>query len=311
MVNRRRAAGASLALVISLVVLAALVGVGAMVLINMFAGGEQTQRSADLGNLGLARSAIVGINYTLPSKGDQEQFNGVTDTGNAINMRNINRVMAQSFIVSTNAQQMANDGTDNGAADHAKQANKAAQLVADGLTQQLQSSNQLNTFFNSLASQDPTAQLTHKGTLNANGTPSFSYMERQDVGNVAISKQQMPDYDVNSNSSALWTSKNATWTTQLGDGLNFLKGYTDGLSAGTSVPNTYFVPLHPGAKPSLVSATQFAQNSNPSSGSDPFQWSSPVPNAISQSGSATNAVDNTTTNWSAYALVEPIDPSGF
>jgi hypothetical protein len=313
----RNRKAASLVLVVALLLALTVIVVAAIQLIDLLGGGQQMQRATDAGNLSLARSILVKVAVPLASTGDQVQFNGVSDhsggVNGVINLRNINRVMGQAFLVSLNAQKIGADGIDLGAASHAQQAVAAAQSLGDSLSQQLAKPSSVQDFFTSVAKMNPTKQF---GPVDVStlGTPQFSYMERTTPSNVAMFANQMPDYDPVTGVSKLYNDKVSKWCTSVATkdyGVrNFINGYLEGINPGSGLPNSYFVPLKPGAKPHLVSQVAFDANNKANGGANAFSWGKPVPNSISLKAQAQSA-EGFNGGFGACAIVEPIDANGF
>ena len=130
-VHIRRKRAASMVLVVAFILALAVIIVAAIALINLLGGGQQMQRATDAGNLSLARSVLIKVAVPIPSSGDAVQFNGVTDhtagANGVVNLRDINRLIAQSMIVNFNAHKIAQDGLDQGASAHAAQITLTAQ----------------------------------------------------------------------------------------------------------------------------------------------------------------------------------------
>ena len=311
----RRAA--SLVLIVALLLALAVIVVAAIQLIDLLGGGQQMQRATDAGNLSLARSILVKVAVPLPASGDQVQFNGVSDhssgVNGVINLRNINRVMAQALLVSLNAQKIQADGIDQGAASHAQQAVATAQTLGDMLAQQLAKPSSVQDFFTSVAKMNPTKQFG-PADIDSLGAPQFSYLERTGPSNVSIDASQMPDFNPQTGKSKIYDDKVSKWCTQLASAAssarNFLNGYLEGITPGSGLPNSYFVPLKPGAKPHLVSQVAFDANNKANAGANAFSWSKPVPNSISLKAQAKSA-EGFNGGFTACAIVEPIDPQGF
>lgn len=314
-IRENRAATLGLAIVFILAM--TVIGLAVVSLVSLLGGGEQMQRATDAGNLSLARSVLVKVAVPISDSGDEEQFNGVTEHTNGgsgvINLRNFNRAMAQSMLVSLNANKINQDGLDFGAASNAQKLSSTVQIIGNRLAQQLAKPAAVQDFFNAVAKLNPTKEFGDK-TINAVGNPQVSFLERTGASNVSLSLEQIPDYDFSSNSSKLYKDKISAWVTTVSSASNnnalYLKGYVDGMTPGNSLPNSYFVPLRPGARPHLVPQLEFENGKKQSSAPNPFAWSLPVPNAISIQAQSTSE-QGYQGNFAACALIEPIDGAGF
>ena len=315
----RRKRAASMVLVVAFILALAVIIVAAIALINLLGGGQQMQRATDAGNLSLARSVLVKVAVPIPNSGDAVQFNGVTDhtsgTNGVVNLRNINRVMAQSMIVNFNAHQISKDGLDQGATSHAASITLTAQSLGKQLSDQLAKPSSVEDFFSSIAKLNPTKQFGPQD-ISPLGAPTFSYLDRTGASNVYIAASAMPDYDFATKTSKTYNDKVSGWVTAVSSDVdpsgnhNYLKGYLEGMTPDTSFANTYFVPLKPGAKPHLVSQVDFDLNKKASSGANAFSWTQPVPNSLSLKAQAQSA-QGYNGGFNACAIVEPIDPKGF
>lgn len=319
MERMRKKRAASMVLVVAFILALAVIIVAAIALINLLGGGQQMQRATDAGNLSTARSVLVKVAVPLPNSGDQVQFNGVSDhtsgINGVINLRNINRVMAQSMIVNFNAHKIASDGLDQGANTHASQITQVAHQLGDQLSTQLAKATSVADFFSSIAQKNPTKQFG-PDDIQPLGAPTFSYMNRMGASNVYIASSAMPDYNFTTKTSKIYNDKVSSWTTAVNSDIdpngnhNYLKGYLEGMSPASNYSNTYFVPLKPGAKPHLVAQQDFEFNNKATGGSAPFGWTKPVPNALSLRAHGKSA-HGYSGGFNAFALVEPIDPKGF
>jgi hypothetical protein len=312
MFRRRRPEGASLVLVIGLALVLGLVGVSVFFIMRLVAGGEQMQRAADAGNLTLARAELDQFQVTIPSTGTQLQFNGASDHaggGNGVvDLRNINSVMGQSFLVNLNAYDITQRGIDFGAAGHAVTVNEAANEIADSLASTMKDPIKTFRVSSAISERNSTAQFSSE-QAQPGGGPRFSYVDRGSPSNIYVEPQQMPDYDFTKKSSELFNSKVKSWTATVSSaqdhGKNhYLLGYQDGMTPSGGFKSTYFVPLRPGDRPHLVSQAVFDQNQTPN-----FNWPTPVANAVSQ---AITKEDThvALTQFSSYGQIGPITKQG-
>lgn len=303
--RKRNSAGATLGVVAASVVVLVIIVVGAVFLLKIFGGGSEVQRAVDAGNLALARSVLKEVSVPLSSKaGDNQlQFIGVSDNGNAINLRNVNRLMAQIFLLKINAQQFVNDGVDNGAVDHSKAAQKIADEISAALAAKIKegSASEIKMFEN-VSSLETTALFGPNGVKPASGSVAVAFMDKGEAANVFLDPKQCPDYDGSQSKIANGLGQFMKTV----NGKSFMAGYTAAtLSADPStIPPTFFVPLRPGSIPHLVSPAEFLANKK----ADP--WSAAVPNAVSMSATSQSKSGSAVT-FSAYALMEPVDPNGY
>jgi len=280
------------------------------------------QRATDGGNLSVLRAALVDISVPLAASGDSLQFNGVSDpqpnSQGVINIRNINRVMAQSLLVNLNAYQIYSSGLDNGAMNHANAIATAAQLIGTQLISALGSPQNTDTPYNTLAQKGPTGEWG-ADQINASRACDFSFVGRGTASNVFLSKEQLPDWNGTTGISNLYNSLANQWVTSVpadqnlnpdGTPHSYLKGYLNGLTPGSGLPNNFFVPLQPGDKPHLISSAVFEDNKVPAAGAQSFNWVQPVPNSLSLGGSAQNA-EGSVGQFTAYGQVAPVSSTGF
>jgi hypothetical protein len=294
-----------------------LLGVFVVFLVKLLGGGEQMQRSADSGNLSLTRAELDQFSFPLPGTGDELQFNGASDHtagGNGVvNVRNINSVMGQSLLVNMNAFYMQQQGQDNGAMMHAKQTSNAANAIASSLTSVMGNTTNAFNSYNSTSANMPTQEFGG-GNSAAAGAPTFSYLDRGTASNVYIQAQEMPDYNWTTGVSQMYNNNIAPYTTTVSSALDggknaYMVGYKNGITPDSSLTNTYFVPLRPGARPHLVSRALFVSNNTPSSGSPTFSWSTPVANGVSQAATKTDT-ESGVGSFAAYGQIEPISAQG-
>jgi hypothetical protein len=317
MAKKRRPAGGTIGLVAMLALVLALLAVFVVFLVKLLGGGEQMQRATDSGNLTLTRAELDQFTVPIPSSGAELQFNGASDhtTGGngVINLRNINSVMGQSFLVNMNASAIAAQGLDNGATANAGITNTAAQSIATGLSTAMSNASAAYNSFNSAQLKNPTAEYGNAANTSA-GAPQFSYVDRGQPSNIYIDPHQLADYNFTTGTSATYTNAisalTATVSSATDAGQNhYLLGYTNGITPGASFPSTYFVPLRPGARPHLVSRATFVSNQSPKLNSPAFNWNTPVGNAVSQATLKSDAETGMGT-FAAYGQVQPIDPAG-
>lgn len=314
-IRNRRAA--TLGLVVALILALTVIALAAISLITLLGGGQQMQRATDAGNLSLARSVLVKVSVPIGNSGDEEQLNGITEHTNGgsgvINLRNFNRAMGQSMLVSLNAYKISQDGLDLGAASHAQQLSATVQSLGSRLSTELAKPSSVQDFFSAVAKLNPTKEFG-QADISPVGSPKFSYLDRTGASNVFITQQQIPDYDFTNNSSKLFKDKVNGWVTTVSSSSNpndlYLKGYLEGMTPGNSLPNSYFVPLRPGAKPHLVPQADFDGSATTTANPNGFSWTKPVPNSLSIQAQA-KSQQGYLGGFSAYALVEPIDPNGF
>ncbi|HEY9680811.1 MAG TPA: hypothetical protein V6C86_04445 [Oculatellaceae cyanobacterium] len=317
MVRKRRPRGATMGMVAAVTLVFVLLGVFVIFLVKLLGGGEQMQRSADSGNLSLTRAELDQFSFPIPSTGNELQFNGASDHtagGNGVvNVRNINSVMGQALLVNMNAFYMQQQGQDNGAMTHANQTSNAANSIASSLASVM--GNATNTFnsYNTTSANMPTQEFG-AGNSTAAGAPQFSYLDRGTASNVYISPQEMPDYNWTTGVSSMYNNNIAPYTTTVSSALdagknNYMIGYTNGITPDKTLPNTYFVPLRPGARPHLVSRQLFQTNNKPSSGSPTFNWSTPVANGVSQAATKQDT-EHGFAQFAAYGQIEPISAQG-
>lgn len=315
MLRIRNRKAAALGLAAALILALGVIILAAVSLITLLGGGQQMQRAADAGNLSLARSVLVKVSVPVSLAGDAAQFSGVSDHTNGgngvINLRNINRVMGQAFLVTLNANKISQDGLDAGAVSHAQQISTQAQKLGDALAQELSKPSSVHDFFSVLAKLNPTKQFG-EDDLAPQGSPKFSYMDRTGPSNVYMTAQQVPDYVFPDQGSKLFNDKISGWVTTVSSHPNaqYLKGYVEGMTPAPTFASTYFVPLKPGTKPHLVGQMPFEQNNDPANGANSFKWQKPVPNSLSIAGKA-KSKQGFLGDFTAYALVEPIDDQGF
>ena len=322
MIKGRLSRGSSFAVVMVTCVILGLIGIFVVLTIKLLAGGEQMQRAADSGNLTLARAELDKFQVPIPDTGVKLQFNGASDHtggGNGIvDMRNINAVLGQSLLVNFNAYQISQEGIDYCATSHATQVSQAANDLAHSLSVTMGEPSKVFKLSQAVSQKNST-KLFGADEAESAGKPTFSYVDRGNPSNVYIEPQQLPDYDFTKNSSELYTTRIKNWTGPVSGATDkgknqYLLGYLSGITPGGAFPDTYFVPLRPGARPHLVSKAVFDANQKPSSGAGSFYWATPVPDAVSQSiekqASTTPATAGAYGQFASYGQIQPIDPKG-
>ncbi len=315
--KKRRSRGATMGMVAVAALIFVLIGVFVIFLVKLLGGGEQMQRATDSGNLTLTRAELDQFTYPLPSSGVQHQFNGASDHTSGgdgvINLRNINAVMGQSFLVTFNAYVMQQQGVNNGATANAQATQTAANQIAASLASSMANASDAFNQFSNTAKKMPTHEF---GTANntSGGAPEFSYLDRGQPSSVYVDPHQLADYDFTANSSALYNNKIAPLTGTVSSasdaGSNkYLLGYIDGIKPDNTYQSTYFVPLRPGARPHLVSRPLFTANQVATSGAGAFNWATPVANAVSQKTIKQDS-EAAFAQFAAYGQMQPIDPKG-
>ena len=315
--KKRRSRGATMGMVAVAALVFVLIGVFVIFLVKLLGGGEQMQRATDSGNLTLTRAELDQFTYPIPSSGVQQQFDGASDHTSGgegvVDVRNINSVMGQSFLVTYNAYVMSQQGVDNGATANARTTQAAANAIASSLATSMANASNAFSSFNGVANKMPTQEFGYANQTAA-AAPTFSYLDRGQPSSVYIAPQQMADYDFVANSSAIYNNQIAAFTAPVTSATDagknkYLLGYIDGIAPDKTYANTYFVPLRPGARPHLVSRQLFQNNNVPTVGTGSFNWSTPVANAVSQSTVKKDS-EAAFAQFAAYGQIQPIDANG-
>lgn len=244
--SRRTRKGAVLALVIVSALVLAILGVGLLFLIMQLGGGQELQHATDAGNLNVAKQVLRRPGTALLNGDEVNHFGDSDDpdTGE-VNLVTYNRLAAQAFLVSANAQAL---NTANANA-HAQQMLAVVRGVSDRLNNKLNSSGNFDGHFKNVASnhamrmfESSSNSVQHLGSQH-----ETSFMARGKASNVYINNNQI-----------LPGGPGLGGVTATGnDGRTYLAGYKQLAAAGAE--SLWAVPLRPTLSPHLVSRKTFKE----------------------------------------------------
>ncbi|MBK9145409.1 MAG: hypothetical protein IPM23_23290 [Candidatus Melainabacteria bacterium] len=242
----RSSRGAVLALVIVSALVLIVLGIGLLFLVMQLGGGQELQHATDAGNLNVAKQVLRRPGTALLSGDEINHFGDSDDPAtNEVNLLTYNRLAAQAFLVSANAQAL---GTAPGST-HAQQMLALVKEVADRLNSQLTSPGNFDQHFHNVATNHAMRMLEasnnavqHLGTQH-----ETSLMARGAASNAYINANQILSGGPNLNSL----------TVDGPNGRKYLVGYQQLAAAGAE--SLWAVPVRPGQPPHLVSDRNFQQ----------------------------------------------------
>ena len=256
--HKRSDVGGTTALVIVLTLVIIAVGIAFFAWAQIVGGGKELQHAIDAGNLNVAKQTLKSPDITLSDQAKEiEEFQGLTDSGNKVNLLNFNRLVAKTVLVALNAGDL---GTPEAKA-HA--AEMAATLEGSGgigfrLAQVLSSHDQLKGHFGNLSSPNSTRMLRSDGLIrDESAETGVAFMARKKAANVFFNSRQIPD----SLASFLSDGNNIVEKTINGNSKKYLSGYSPFSLNGLGV-QLQGVPMRPGEQPHLVSVDDFGSNSS-------------------------------------------------
>lgn len=244
MSSRRSKRGALLALVVVSALVLVILGLGLLLMIMQLGGGQELQHATDAGNLNVAKQVLRHPGTALLA-GDELNHFGDTDDQqtNEVNLLTINKLVAQTYLVSANAQAL---GTAN-ANLHAQQMMDLLEGVSNRLNNELINSGNFDGHFHNVSQNHAMRMfeagnnpVTHMGTQHG-----VSLMERNFATNVYLDNNQILNGGPNIG--------NVTVTGP--GGKKFLAGYKQLSVVGPE--SLWGVPLRPGQPPHLVSEKNF------------------------------------------------------
>jgi Flp pilus assembly protein TadG len=276
---RRKAKGASLALVAAFAIVLGLVLYATFNLTYMFGGSQQVRNAVDAGALSTAQKVL-----TVSAK-PGEIYPDVVDTSGNITLSNVNRVWGKSLLVNANVQSMTVEGQALPQAQgNGKTAFTGAEDINGQLYQQLNNTTLLSTFFNQIAAQRSINMLGSGGGMQAN-IKSINWptalLDRGAESNLTFSPGQIPG-DANISVTAVGSA---------------MAGYSPIKANGNYF---YFVPFRSGEMPHLVSNRIFDMNR---SDKTPIANITAIPNGFSVTGNGTGP--DGSLGSSAYAITNP------
>lgn len=284
--SRRSKKGALLGLVVFCALILVVLGFGLLFLIMQLGGGQELQHATDAGNLNVAKQVLRHPGVVLQAGDEQNHFGDSDDdqTGE-VNLLTINKLVAQTFLVSANAQAL---GTPQ-AQTHAGEMMDLLEGVSSRLNTELINSSNFDSHFGTVA-QNHAMRMFEAGTnpvLHMGTEHAVSLMVRGEPTNVFLDSNQIlagaPTLD---NANSVKVNSNPA------DHRRFLKGYTQLAAEGSET--LWGVPLRPGQPPHLVSQTKFNQD----------QTRGPIPDFVPPNAyrSAGRATDKTASLSDTRAL---------
>jgi len=267
---------------------------GLLFLIMQLGGGQELQHATDAGNLNVAKQVLRHPGTRLANGDELNHFGDSDDpdTGE-VNLLTINRLVAQTFLVSANAQAL---GTPQ-AQTHAGRLMDVLEGVSNRLNDELVNSSNFDSHFGNVA-QNHAMRMFEAGTnpvLHMGTEHAVSLMVRGAATNVFIVDKRNP-LDPNTNQMLAGgpplNNTNSTTVTGQPSERRFLRGYTQ--LAANGGETLWGVPLRPGQPPHLVSSTTFTND----------QTRGPIPNFVPPNAyrSAGRATDKTASFQETRAL---------
>ena len=241
--NRKRK-GAVLGLVVVTVLVLLILGIGLLLLIMQLGGGQELQHATDAGNLNVAKQALLRPGTQLLLGDEANHFADLDDpdTGE-VNLKTYNRLVAQSFLISANAQALNTDD----AREHSQELINVVTGVANRLNTELTASGNFDQHFHNVAQNHAMRmfQAVANPVLHVGDTHETSLMARGKATNVQLRQNQIlpGGPDVNA------------FSVKGPDNRDYLIGYQQ--LAGTGTNTLWGVPVRPSEPPHLVSLKTF------------------------------------------------------
>ena len=293
--NTRRKRGATLAFIVTTIVVVIAVGGALFLWARMIGGGKEAQQATDSGNLNVAKQALLSPTVPITDPQELQQFNGLLQPGNTMNLQNFNKLVGLDLLAGLNAADEIAQATALGqsttaatnlAKIHSWVEGSTPDSVGKKLADALSTPSKTQGFFESIAMSNSTRML---GNGIAGNTAEFStaYMRQASnltklgkspaPSNVSLVAAQIP-------STQLPTYKSFTVNK---NGKDYIVGYTN--MSPVAGLNIMAVPVRPGEQPHLVSQSDFA---NEQASPLPSGTNSLIPPNAFMSGSLTKEVDS-------------------
>src|SRR5262249_4348127 len=142
------------------------IGIGFFIFSMYFGGSREARNASDASALNVGKQAAT-INVNLGG-GDEGEFTDVADSGQFINLKNINRVWGKALMVGMNASQMG--GSANGNASNVR---AAAQAISEKLSTALSKADNLTGFYQDLAGANSLRMLGNNSQLKWSDLPDW------------------------------------------------------------------------------------------------------------------------------------------
>jgi hypothetical protein len=230
----------------------------------LLGGSNEVRNAVDAAALNVSKRASE---IKVPATGT---YNDCGDNYHQIGLANINRVWGKAFLINANQQDMLQTGTAGGASGgNAETAYAQAQNINDLLAQQLKNKENLDAYFNKLASTRPANMLSKDATVKTTSQNAWatSMVDRGAESNLSYTPGQLPP---------------SVHVNGVNKGGNLYFGGYSPLQ--TNSQSFCFTPFKVGEMPHLISDTYFDQNrgdTNPIPNAR-----NPIPNAYRESGQA-------------------------
>ncbi|MBX9666819.1 MAG: hypothetical protein K2X93_04335 [Candidatus Obscuribacterales bacterium] len=249
MSGRRSRKGALLGLVVAVALVLVILGAGLLLMIMQLGGGQELQHATDAGNLNVAKQVLRRPGTALSGADEINHFGDSDDLATGeVNLLTINKLVAQTYLVSSNAQAL---GTTT-ARGHAEQMLTLLHGISDRLNTQLSSSSNFDGHFGNVAQNHAIRMFdsTNNPVFHVGTEHEISLMARGAATNVYLEPAQI-----------LAGGPALTSVTVSGPGgRSYLAGYTRLASNGSET--LWGVPLRPGLPPHLVSQRNFSADQN-------------------------------------------------
>lgn len=276
--RNRLSTGATLALVAASIAVIIAIGVAFFLVSQLIGGSRELRNATNSGNLNIAKQAIKNPGINLNQGVEADNFGGLLDDNNEIDLLTYNRAVGQTLLVACNAQA---EKTTQAAANAASLV-KVLQLSPTGLGKRLQTAlvnpSNTNNFFSSLAMGN-SLRMLGSNTLN-NQSYDTSYMEHGGATNVFLDPSILP------NGATL--PPGAFSSQSSASGYRYLSGYQQMDLSKFNLPSISFmsgVSVQPDLQPHLVSSSEFVADQGP-----PLAGCALPPNAFK---SVASSKDNT------------------
>lgn len=318
----KRRQGATLALVVAVTLVLALLGLAFFFLIKILGGSRELQHAVDAGNLNVAKQSLRRPYLSIFSTSSPDlvdpyltiartNFSAVRDPEvNELDLLVYNRAVGQALLVAVNA---AADQVPEGISNAQTLINvlsHPSEGIGHKLSGKLKNDQQQDVSFSNIASVTPMKML-NPGGMNASpeaNKKDISFMARNFATNLAIQSNVIP-VEFGGISPGFLGSNTVTK-----DGTVYVKGYSfidvPGVTDNSTFP-LMGVPLRPRERPHLVAVTDFLNlQPSPLPGNGGNVNTRVPPNSFRSAGSSAELKSGQRTEAHSCAIVGSVEIRG-
>ncbi len=284
--------GSILALTTALAMALVVVGLGFFFFTMYMGAQKETKNAVDAGTLNVGKQALDEVSVQISptstffdvTSDKVNNFPLPPDCDGKINLRRVNRMWAKAMLYKINAMGAKGDGTSSSGDGNASDALQECENVSNQLANKLKNQTNLHDFFTDIAKRNSVRMIGTSAdvkVISGNGWQTSTMKEGKE-GNVVFGSNGQnfflpPGFDSGGFGGNLTpTTRNPA--PQGANGLNFLKGYSPIKLGGDTF---WQVPFLFDEKPHMVARSDFDPDQ-----SGPSGWSTPIPNAFSAEGVA-------------------------